>query len=429
MKWFSSKLILILIAAISLWIASNIHWGKDNWKGILESDAKGYYAYLPAFFIYQDPNFEFFETIEEKYPQPLLYYDYRKNLEEGLVNKYYIGSAVLQTPFFLLAHGLTSISDAENADGYSKWYQIAVSLSSLFYLWFGLFYLRLSLKHIGLQDYWISITLLCTLFSSNLFVYAITDPGYSHIYSFALISFFLFQCLKFSDSGSSNQIYWIALSFGLIVLIRPINFMVIFALPFIFGSKKQLVLFLNRLINPKILLVSILLVIAALSIQFCYYKLAINNWWVYSYEDEGFNFRDPHFWDILFSYKKGLFLYTPIYLLSFLGLIRLWREDPFRFWSWIVFFTLITYVFSSWWMWFYGASFSSRVYIEYLPLFMMLFGFYLRQIQQSYIKGSISLIILALIVICQIQIYQYRHYIIHYSEMTKEKYWEVFLRL
>jgi hypothetical protein len=96
---------------------------------------------------------------------------------------------------------------------------------------------------------------------------------------------------------------------------------------------------------------------------------------------------------------------------------------------WLGFFALITYVFSSWWMWFYGGSFSSRVYVEYLPLFMLILGFAFRDINEQWKKNILGISLFLVIVLCQIQSYQYRYYIIHYSEMTQEKYWDNFLKL
>jgi len=59
----------VSIALILLIVTTNITWGKNDWKGALESDAKGYYAYLPAVFIYYDLNFSFLEEVEAKYDQ------------------------------------------------------------------------------------------------------------------------------------------------------------------------------------------------------------------------------------------------------------------------------------------------------------------------------------------------------------------------
>ena len=69
---------LFIIGFIMIYVSSNISWGNDRWTGILESDARAYYAYLPAIFIYDDLNFSFFDSIEgEKYYNPNFYYDYR----------------------------------------------------------------------------------------------------------------------------------------------------------------------------------------------------------------------------------------------------------------------------------------------------------------------------------------------------------------
>lgn len=69
-------------------VSYNLHSGKDNWKGIIESDGKGYYAYLPAIFIYNDLNFGFFDKIEkEKYYDEFRYYDYRSGANGKIINK------------------------------------------------------------------------------------------------------------------------------------------------------------------------------------------------------------------------------------------------------------------------------------------------------------------------------------------------------
>ena len=49
-------------------VVSNLAWNKQDWKEIIRVDGKGYYAYLPAVFIYHDLNLGFFDKIEkEKY--------------------------------------------------------------------------------------------------------------------------------------------------------------------------------------------------------------------------------------------------------------------------------------------------------------------------------------------------------------------------
>ena len=67
-----------LICIVVLWAILNTSFQKDYKSGIIEADAKGYYAYLPAVFIYHDLNFGFYKNIElETYYNPNLYCDYR----------------------------------------------------------------------------------------------------------------------------------------------------------------------------------------------------------------------------------------------------------------------------------------------------------------------------------------------------------------
>ena len=407
-------------------ISSNLNWGKDNWKGILESDAKGYYAYLPSVFIYQDLNFGFLEEVQSKYPAPHLDYDYRANARGVLINKYYAGTAAMQLPFFALAHWITNLS-GEAADGYSKWYLISVNVAALFYLFLGLFYLRKTLKLFKLADCWIALIILACVFGSNLFVYSVVEPGMSHVFSFALLSAFVYQIKSLDLFRQSWRWLIVALISGLIVLVRPVNLLVLVG---IIGDGNSLFLLLRGLFSKPLFFLLLLSLFALFPfIQLLIYKLSTGAWWVYAYEKETFNFVEPNFIKILFSYKKGLFLYTPLYLLSFIGLIPLWSKNQFRFWSWLLFFGILTYVFSSWWMWYYGGSFSSRVYVEYLPFFMLLFSFAFKLLKKRQFRVILTAVTFLVVVLCQIQSYQYRYYIIHYSEMNQEKYWDNFLKL
>ena len=128
-----SSVSIITIILIVTVVSSNLNWEKEDWKGIIESDGKGYYAYLPAIFIYQDLNFGFFESIETgKYYDENLYYDYRSSANGKVIDKYYCGTALLESPFFLVAHLSSYLLDYE-LDGYSKLYPISINISAIFF--------------------------------------------------------------------------------------------------------------------------------------------------------------------------------------------------------------------------------------------------------------------------------------------------------
>jgi len=252
----------------------------------------------------------------------------------------------------------------------------------------------------------------------------------SHIYSFAFISMFIYFSKQYFLSFQRVNITRLALILGIIILIRPVNGLIVLTWPF--AARNFSVLrngFLTAINNKIRLILSFLMLLGILSLQLIIYKISTGTFLIYTYEDEGFNFLNPQIINILFSYKKGLFLYTPLFLLSLTGGIFLWKSSKFEFYSWFGFFILITYVFSSWWMWYYGGSFSSRVYVEYIPLFMVLLALALNKINQKNFKILFATIIILITIVCQIQTYQYRYYHIHWSDMNKEKYWDVFLRI
>ena len=334
----------------------------------------------------------------------------------------------MQVPFFLVAHWLNTNHDA---DGYSRPYMIAISIAALFYLLIGLIYLNLLLCSYSISEGQRSFVLLITVFGTNLFYYTVAEPGVSHVYSFTLIAAFLYYTKSFVTLPSKGKIVLLGLLLGFICLVRPINGLIVFSLPFLFFDLNQFKAFFKQLFSYRIsLLCSFLLFFTIIFIQLIYYKLATGHFIVYSYGEEGFNFLSPHFYDILFSYKKGLFLYTPIFFIaSTFGLLALYKQSFFSAVSWLFFFLLITYVFSSWWMWYYGGSFSSRVYVEFIPFFMIPLALSFELFKKTIWRKSYITLLLLLIVICQIQTFQYRYYYIHWSEMTKEKYWDVFLRI
>jgi len=87
---------------------------------------------------------------------------------------------------------------------------------------------------------------------------------------------------------------------------------------------------------------------------------------------------------------------------------------------------ITTWVFSSWQQWYYGGSFSARVFIEYLPFFALLLALLLDGLKNPRMRKLVISFVFVLILLCQFQTYQYRTAVIHWSEMNKGKYWDVF---
>jgi hypothetical protein len=424
-----NKSVLFIIIAIVIACASNIQWGKDNWKNIVKADGKGYYAYLPAVFIYNDLHFSFFDTIEKKYPNPQIYYEYRVGKEDKRSNKYFAGTSLAIMPFFLVAHCIAQITGSD-ADGYSKIYLIMVNIAAIFYLFIGLYYLRKILRRYETPESLVSFILIAVTFGTNVFYYAVCEPAMSHIYSFAFIALFVYYLNLLYAFPTVRSYIVVSVLFGIIILIRPVNGLIILIAPFISGDYKK---FMNGLVYLKAhrfaLLSGIIIAFSIVSIQLIIYKIQTGNFWINSYGDEKFNWSHPHPIDFLFSYKKGLFVYTPLAFISLLGLCQLYKQGKFQFYTLIIFLIIMLYVLSAWWSWWYGGSFSSRVSIEYYIVLALLISYSYRFLKSKIGRNVYSFLIIGLLLVCQIQTYQYRYYNIHWEKMDKEHYWRVFLRL
>lgn len=424
-----NRLIIPVICAVLLVCASNTQWSRNNWTNIIEADGKGYYAYLPAAFIYKDLNFTFFDSIEKKHPNPRIYYDYRVGESDRQANKYFAGTAVAMMPFFFIAHFTAKCIGLE-ADGYSKIYPVLINIAAVFYLLLGLFYLRRLLRLYEITESLTSFILVAITFATNVFYYTVCEPAMSHIYSFAFIAMFIYYLHVFYNNSAVRTYLTLCVLFGIIVLIRPVNGLIILITPFAAGDKNK---FLNGLAYFKtylqVAISGLLITIAIVSIQLIIYKVQTGNFWINPYGSETFNWLAAHPVDFLISYKKGLLLYTPLVLLSLPGLYALFKSNKFQFYSLSIFFIIALYVLSSWWSWWYGGSFGSRVSVEYYSIVALLLGLAYKHIKAGWSKKLYSALIVCSLLVCQVQTYQYRYYFIHWEKMDKEHYWRVFMRV
>lgn len=417
---------IIVSATLLIAASSNINWGGEHWRSVLQADARGYHAYLPALFIHGDPNLGFFDAMErEKYYNPDLFYDYRAGHHGRVLNKYFAGTALAQLPFFLATHALVLLTGGD-ADGMSKPYVVAANIAAIAWVVLGLLMLGRLLAGFGVADRWRAFTLMAFTFGTNLFYYAVVAPGMSHAYSFGACSTFLYLGWRLGGTGSTRPLPLLGVLLGLIVLIRPVNALIVLALPALWQRPITVLRTLRG--DRSRLAVAMVLTGAIAGLQVLYYKAATGSWWVYSYGEEGFRWSDPHFLDMLFSYRKGLFVYTPITLLALTGAWHWWRRSRDRVLSWAAFLVLLTYVLGSWWNWWYGGSFGSRVYVEYLALFALPFALALQD-GRPLLRRLILTVSVLLVILCQVQTYQARYYQIHWEDMDRERYWDVFLRV
>ncbi len=419
-----------LIILIVFWVTVNTSFSKNYQKGIIEADAKGYYAYLPAVFIYHDLNFGFFYKIERvEYYDRNIYYDYRGENNNKTIDRYFVGTAICLLPFFLMGHAITCFTNLP-LDGYSYYYTLMVHLGALFYLFLGLIGLKKLLRTYCFDEKTNALVLLAIVFGTNLFYYVVTEFGMSHLYSFVAITWFSLSVRQYFNSRKPVTLFYIFLLLGIITSIRPVNLIILLSIPFLAGSHEKLWDGIKSLwANKWQVVIGIIGYLAVVSIQFIIYKIQTGNYFVDSYQKFGFNFLHPEILNFLISYRKGMFVYTPLLLLSMTGFASFFRSSRFQFYTLFAFLAILVYILSSWFMWYYGGSFSQRVMIDFYVFFSVLLAIALQQLDGYRIKKYYLASLIVLVLFCQMQTYQYRRMQIHWSDMNKEKYWDAFMRV
>ncbi|MFD1551850.1 hypothetical protein DNU06_01870 [Putridiphycobacter roseus] len=405
---------------------------ESKWDKVISGDGKSYYAYLPAALIYQDLDYQFVADYEAKYypPDQSLFKEFRYEFEGEIVNKTFPGISLLWLPFFLIAHFLSFIFGFE-PDGYTIIYQYAIGVAAIFYCWLGMQWLAKFLLSYKIKPFVIGLVLTTLLFGTNIFYYTIHDPSLTHVYNFSMISGFLYFLRKSILKDEKKDFVWLFILLGLLIIIRPINLLVLLAIPFAVDDWTILGNYLKQLFtSPKKLFLSF--TILGL---FALYPII---WWysqsghliVYSYGEESFDFSNPHLLKMLFSYEKGWFVYTPLVLLALLGIYSNFKTN----WSMgiyrLCFFVFLAYIFSSWWIWTYGGSFGQRVFIDYYAIVGLLMAVGIQELNLKRKSTIVLIVVVGLgIGLNQVQTYQHRYGIVPTLGMTKSMYWSTFLKL
>lgn len=414
----------ILIIFLYILLINNYLGNADK---TINADGEGYYEYLPSLFIHHDilrknSTAEQDTMLYERISKNAFYVNYKSYR----VNKYPCGTAVLEAPFFLYTYLTTPMAGNDN-DGYQLAFQKTVFHAAIFYLFLSLIFLAAILRQYQIRRWIIIITQLLFVFSTGVLYYANDNAGFSHIFSMFAITAFVYFSKAFFMSGHRYNFLFASLFLGFVVILRQPNGLIIFVIPFLAGSFAELKAGLSIFKDFRIVVLSLLIFLAVFSIQSLFWYAQTGDYLVYSYQGEGFNFLKPEIFNVLFSYRKGLFIYTPILFISLFGLVYLaYKKQYYLVITWLLFFSVLTYLLSSWHCWFYGCSFGQRPFIDYYVVFFILLAIFLNGVNHIF-RILIILISLVTIPINIIQTYQYKSFIMGWISMDKEKYWDIFL--
>lgn len=409
------------VLLMDLWRPWHLHERNDSpfvW------DVAHYYSYLPATFNF-DYSFEFHNGFDGYLvPGP----------KGGQLPKTTYGMAILYAPFYALGYKIAT-NQHNPLDGYSEPFATCVHWGSIFYGLLGLFFLRNLLVHF-FSEAVTTVTLAVIFFGTNLFYYVLAQSEMTHGHLFMLFAALLLATNKWYEKITWGRSLLIGFLIGLISLIRPTEVLIVIL--FVFwrtGTKSEIAERFRLLLRswPHLLLMAFVVLIIWLP-QMLLWKARTDSYLYFSYPGERFFWGDPQIVNILLSYRKGWFVYTPLMLLAFAGLFFLPRQlKPMRFWI-TGLILLNIYMLSCWWDWFFGGSFGARGFVQhYAYLSLPLAGFtsfVLERMKDIAIKPILQFLFVVIICsgICLNigQSYQYNQGMIHFMGMNKKAYWLVF---
>lgn len=336
-------------------------------------DAVYYYTSLRSIIIDRDINFK--NEFEYFYNQRSPYTGNRKlpfilpeNPETGnQPTKYPIGSAVFLIPPFLLTHSILStlqgVGIGVTADGYNIIYQSSAALGSLLYAFLGL----ILIYSLGKKIFEPKIAFLATLaiwLATPLIYYMTLEPLTSQPISFFSVSAFVY--LWYTTRNNRKLYQWISLGIigGLMSIVRYQDSLFLL-IPIVDQFRKLI---------PNLSKIFLFLFFAALIISV---QLNINNYLFGSpfrtgEGDAGFPYLlSPKILYTLFSFERGLFVWSPVLVFASVGLYWFIRKFRLAGILLIISFFLQVYIVSSWIDPTQGDSFGNRILINSNVIFAL----------------------------------------------------------
>ena len=387
-------------------------------------DAFGYYMYLPGTFIYNDlKDLDWVEAVDERYN--LLggqLYQARAQENGDYVFKYLGGVAVMEAPFFCIGH-VIALNSSYEADGFSAPYQYSIAFGAIFYCILAMLLLRYMLLQY-FPDRTVALSLLLMALSTNLIQYVSIDSAQSHSFIFLLYAFLLFVTMKWHNQPSIKWAILIGFVIGLATISRPTEAIMIF-IPLFWGTqnKEQRIAkwALVRKHRYHLIFVAFFGLVGILP-QLIYWKHATGSL-IYDVGSKWF-FLNP-FFRVLFGFTNGWFIYTPITILFIVGMLYI-KSFPFKR-SVIIFSILNIWIVIAWSDWQYGATYSTRALVQSYPVLILPFAAVIHQILKSKWKILFYLIGAYLVFVNLFQIKQYGNTTLHYRDMNRQYYANIYL--
>lgn len=396
-------------------------------------DAFGYYLYMPAKFIHHDPwltDRSWIEAVHAQYHASDTLYQIGPGPEGSVMYFFLMGMALLYAPFFFLGHAI-ALGTGAPADGFSTPYQYTIALGCLVYVLLGLLLFRRILLRF-FSDRTASVVIIVVGLGTNYFHFMAVKDLETASALFMLMAALVWNTLRWHERPN----WWNALGMGLctawITLVKPSEIFCAL-IPLLWNTGTVPALREKLRLSGKhwpMLLAAVGLGLAWLSPQLIYWHAKTGALIYDSYKNAGIglDIASPHIADVLFSYRKGWLLYTPIMLFAIAGLFLARKTDKALLPTLLVYPLVTFWIAASWTEWWYGASYSIRPMITTYVLLAIPLGRMIERIRSAspVARYSGSSLIVCLLALNLFQNWQFERWIIHPYRTTGKYYWSVF---
>ena len=285
-----------------------------------------------------------------------------------------IGPAILWSPIYLAVVAVAAIGARIgvplDVDGFAPVFPLTAGVAGIFYATLGAYfcYRAAALRFSQRASFWGAVV---AWLASPALYYSLVSPAYSHAASICTAALFVFVWLR--SMGDDRLRRWVALGAlaGLAMLVRW-HSAILLVLPGL-----ELVMSLRRRPPARTLLASAVLAATA-AIVFVPQLLAwhaIYGQYLVIPQGPGFmRWTQPEILAVLFSTRRGLFLWTPALLLAAIGLGFVARRDRLLGAGAIVVLLLSLYVNSAARDWWAGEAFGARRFVGETVFFALGFA-------------------------------------------------------
>lgn len=278
------------------------------------------------------------------------------------------GCAYLNIPFYLLAYAIENLFNIRcNFNGITL-RQISINLASNFYMLLSIILVIKILKKINFKH--IIISVLSILFSTTAFAAAVVVPSWTHAADIFICTLFIY--LLVVGESSPSRLFWAGIVYIIAILIRYFNAILLILL-FMLRDYKKIRYFIMAVIGFTWVIPLIFYTYNGSAWNFSYLMKFTKNpadmitvGGIYT-----MNIFPVYFLKYLVHPLHGLFVWSPVTILSALGLVAMpkGREKMGYLFlgTWLSFLILHGY-FNQWSA---GWSFSNRYLVGLFPIYVI----------------------------------------------------------